>query len=217
MKRTAALFLVLVMILSMLSACSGLSAKEEGNPAETEETEERGISLEGLKTIGDLISLEAEWTETSLYQDMGLLVYGFSKNGGIYQARASFDDAFYQAYEDLDMMDDHYEDDYTALVSPLEITEIIDLTDRIPSQEEMDTVIGKTGEELFEEGWYNSGWNLDTMEFYMVKGLFTCKMVMEGETGDYDEFDEDDLAGLVVKSVSFEGPGDLTLIDFDEK
>ena len=99
--------------------------------------------------------------------------------------------------------------DYTLKISRLE-----NLSEMLPSQEEMNKWVGKTGQDLFDADWTNSGWNLDEMVFWMNYGAFQYDVVMEGEVKTPDDFGDEDINSLVVKSVAYNGQlGDATEIN----
>ena len=89
------------------------------------------------------------------------------------------------------------------------------LSNEIIPQEELDKLVGKTGEELFNDGWTDgSGYNLEDMEFWLNKGAFEYTVVFDGKVENYDEFDtEEGVKAFTVKSVKFNGLGDATNIE----
>jgi len=121
-----------------------------------------------------------------------------------------------EALFDLDWEDPNRDEKERELISPLKVVSIDNLTESIPSQEELDKLVGKTGAELFDDGWYNSGWSLYDMEnptFYMSKGPYSYNMVMIGDIADPENFEEEDVGLLVVKSVTFDSISDPTYLD----
>ncbi|MBQ1619665.1 MAG: hypothetical protein II094_01595, partial [Oscillospiraceae bacterium] len=113
----------------------------------------------------------------------------------------------------LDFEDPQHDEKLNALIAPLEVVRIDNLNDTILTQEQLDALVGKTGEELFNEGWTNSGWNLQDMEFYMSYGAFDYLVTFEGSVDNYEDFEEEDINPLVVKSAVYYGRGDLTNTD----
>ena len=103
-------------------------------------------------------------------------------------------------------------------VYPLPVATLENLTEKIPTQEELDKWIGKTGKELFADGW-------DSYMYYNVKdvsaglyhGDFMYDVVFEydGEpmenTDDFDIFDK--YKDLKIKSIHYAGIGNATNIE----
>ena len=96
----------------------------------------------------------------------------------------------------------------------MKIAKIENLSDAVPTQEELDKLVGKTGEELLEDNWYSSGYDLDSMEFTMGHGLFLYTVTFEGKVEVTDDFDENEaIKPLKVKSVVYYDLGDTTNLD----
>ena len=171
-------------------------------PAVTEETAE-------FKTMGDVFVYESPnngCNETKY-------VYVFEKDGVFYRAVAELPADVSETIWALDFFDEKYSEKLQEAIAPLPIAELENLTERIPAQTELDALIGKTGQELKDEGWTISAWQLDDMEFTLNHGPFAYTVFMEGDyvpNENYD-FDEDaDFAPLKVKSVTYCGIGDAT-------
>ena len=97
----------------------------------------------------------------------------------------------------------------------MEIDKLENLSDTVIPQEELDKLVGKTGEELINDGWNaGMGYNLETMEFYLNKGAFEYTVVFDGKLENSDDFDEEEaIKPLVVKSVTLNGIGDATNVE----
>lgn len=214
MKRCLAIMFTLILAVSLLAGCGG---KSGGGAAET--TEET-FSPDSLKTMADVIALG----ETVKEQDEdfncqtssveGKLGYVFNYKGTYYRVIADMPKDVFEASMNLDFSDENYEQKYNELISPLEIVSCENLSEQIPPQEELDKLVGKTGEDLLNDGWYSSGYNLDEMEFYLNKDPFLYNVVFEGKLEQSDDFDETEaIKPLKVISVEFSGLGNATGID----
>ena len=207
MKKVLAMLLAVLMLAS-LAACGG---KPETKPAQTGTAE-----IESLKTIGDVLALgEPANYQSACYEDK--FVYAFEKDGTYYRAIAEITQETFDAIMNLEY-DDTYDEKYNAIISPLEITKWENLGELIPAQEELDKLVGKIGEELFNDGWnISSGYNLDTAEFYMANGLFEYVVAFDATfppNSNTDDFDEvAAIAPLTVKSVTFYGLGNATEVE----
>ena len=82
-----------------------------------------------------------------------------------------------------------------------------------PSQEELDKLVGKTVQDLFDEGWTCWGWNLGDHILWMYGGPFSYTVEFTGELNDTEYFDESEAGSMTVKSVTYDGLGDATELD----
>ncbi len=206
MKKTLAIILALSLVVCFLVAC--------GNKKDNETPSADAASVDSFKTIGDIISNEsAVYNQAASYN--GKFIYVFEMNGDYYRAVTPIDDKTSDAIFSLDMTKDDYQEKYNNLASPLVIEKIDSLNDQIVPQEELDKLVGKTCEELVNDGWSNDGeYNLDSMEFWMNKGAFEYTVVLDGKIENTDEFDfENDAKSFTVKSITLNGLGDATNID----
>ncbi|MGX8715351.1 MAG: hypothetical protein ACSW8A_06330, partial [Lachnospiraceae bacterium] len=175
-------------------------------------TNEAHVDLDKVKTMGELMGLPDYGTTG--YESK--FIYGFEQDGMYYQAVAEMPEDVAEAFFALDFSDDFYHEKMAEIVSPLKVVKIRNLSEEEPSQEAMDALIGKTGKELFDDGWTNSGWNLDTMEFYMDHGPFGYILDMDGDIGNPDDFSEEDIENLTVLDVTYNGITDMTFYEDED-
>lgn len=199
--KTLLCLLTAACLLCTVAACGSSKTEAASAPAAAEEP--------AFKTMSDVFayeSINSGFSETKY-------VYVFEKDGIIYRAVAELTRDASEIIWNLDLFDEHYDEKVIEAVAPLPIAQLENLTERIPTQTELDALIGKTGQELKDEGWTISGWQLDDMEFTLEHGPFAYTVVMEGDytpNENYD-FDEDaDFGPLKVKSVTYYGIGDAT-------
>lgn len=172
-------------------------------------TDETPVDLDAAKTMGELLGLPDYGRAcTEKYY-----VYGFEQDEHIYRAVAEITPEQVDAVFDLDWDDEQYVEKLRAIVGDAPLLRIDDVTAGIPSQAELDALIGKTAGELFESGWYESGWNLQDNILYMENGFYSYIMGFEDTTGNYDISEQSDLDPLVITSVKFDRIGDATWID----
>ena len=207
MKRIVSLLLVLLMAVCMLTACGG--SKDE--PKE----KSAGVSVDSLKTIGDIIEAAPEDLQSAVYEDK--VVYAFKMGDNFYRAIAAISKEDSDAYMKVDFADEDYQEQQNKIVAPLKIDKIEDLSDQLISQEELDKLVGKTGKELVEDGWtYNGSYFLEEMQFELNKGPFVYMFVFDGSVDekDYEDYDaEKGTRDMKVKSASFSALGDATNIE----
>lgn len=201
MKKALSLVLTLLLVAALITACG--KAGDTGNTATPGE----------FKTIGDIINTAGAEQLQSATVD-GNYVFVYSLNGSYYRAVTALTEEQDEAIWSLDILADDYDAKLAELISPLVIDRIEDLSAFALTAEELEQWVGKTGEELFDAGWTDAGWNLDGMVFWMDYGPFQYDVVMEGEVGDWDSFEEEDIYSLTVKSVTPNGQlGDATNLD----
>ena len=172
-------------------------------------TDETHVDLDKVTTIGELLGL-ANYGYTATED---VYVTAFEQDWIFYRAVAELPKEASEALFALDWEDPDYDAKQRDIVSPLKVTLIENLTEKIPTEEELDKLVGKKGEDLLNDGWYISGWNLETMEFSMNHKAYAFKVTFEGAVENFDEFDDEDVGPLVVKSVVFEDYGDCAYAD----
>ena len=72
-------------------------------------------------------------------------------------AEAKMSDEQYEAYEAIDFADDDAEAQQQAIIFAVQDVTITDVTDKVPTQDVLDSWIGKTCADLEEAGFYESG------------------------------------------------------------
>ena len=211
MKRILSLLLVLIMTVFALAGCGGSGGESGGGSGGGSD---EPVSVDSLKTFGDILSLDLEENQWAVYN--GIAVYAFKLGDTYYRAKATISEEDAEKLFSIDFSDDDYEAQQEAILSPLVIDEIENLSDQMLSQEEMDALVGKTGQELQDAGWTFSGHDLESMEFWMGYGPFIYSVFFDGEVAeaDWESFDDEaDTKDLTVKAVSFNMLGDATNIE----
>ena len=213
MKRTTALFLALILALSLLTGC-GFSAGTGGGETSSATVEigvEEDKIVSAAKTMGEVINLEGAEFRGRSFTDEDF-VYLFELNGISYRAAAKLTPQLSEKLFELDINDSSYDDSVAELISSVEINQLDNLTRAIPPQKELDKLVGKTGQELFDDGWTYWFYDLDEMKAGLNSGLFAYEVFFDydGEpmenTDDFDFYEE--FKDLKVKSVTFTGLGD---------
>ena len=171
------------------------------------------VDLDKVKVLGDLLGLP----------DLGYgfsgetYVYAFEQDDNTYRAICDIPEEVSQALFDLDFDDPDYSKKQNELISPLPVRAIENLTEGIPSQEEVEQYIGKTGQELIDAGWSVYFYNLENLEFGMNGGVYSYAITFTGEVPDAENFDEyTDMGGLTVSAITCDGIGDPTWIEMPE-
>jgi len=207
MKHFAAFALAAVMALGCCACGQAPSSDAAGQGESTAAS--AAVPADQLKTLGDAFAIESEYTMAS-YNEQGY-VYVFDNGGVPMRVVADMTKDAYAEIDKVDYSESDVDEKIRAIVSPLPIKTVEDLSTGIPAQEELDKLIGKTGQDLLDEGYVTTGdWMFsdDGTEFSMAKGLYQY-MVKFNEILNKDgtpEIDnpDDAIKDLTVKSVTYE-------------
>ena len=208
MKKTIALLLAFFVTALLLTGCGKTGGEADaGTDAGNRET-----VLDTLKTIGDVIALSGDTRQISTYDED--VVYAFEVDGTYFRARAKISGDARDAFREIDYSDPDHEEKENEILAPLPIDEIENLSEELLTGEEMKALVGKTGQDLLNDGWTCDGYNLDKMEFWMEYGPFLYTVVFNEKIAeaDYDSFRDEDIGDLTVRSVTFLTLGDATAI-----
>ena len=172
------------------------------------------VDLDAVKTLGELLGLPdvgSSLTGTTY-------VYAFEQDGNTYRAICDVTEETAQAIFDLDFDDPDYDKKLNELIAPLPVKVIENLTENLPTQQEADQYVGKTGQELIDAGWTVHFYNLDELRFGMTYGIYSYDIIFEGTIKDPENFNEDtDMGGLTVKTITCDGIGDATYMEMPEE
>jgi len=213
MKKTT-LTLIAVLIMCLFAGCG---SQDAGSPADGGSSEAGTVDLAAIKTLGDAFAVnnKDEYSEQrSIYQ--GKYIYAFTVGEVAYRVTAELPSDIEDKIMALEF-DDDYDKNEKELVSDLPVSSAEDLTGQILSQEELDALIGKTGQELADMGWRGgSFYNGETREAWLEYGPYAYSIHFDGEVlspsaDDFDDFE--DLADRKVLDAVLEGLGDATHID----
>ena len=215
MKKTIILFLMIMLVMFNLCACGGPT-----KPANNNETIEEAKVIDAgpvdfnpstIKTMGDFYKYKND--EFYNYQD------GYTETK--YQMAIEINNVYYRAtttlpegvYEKISQVDFDKKDDIVKeLVLPLPVEKFENLNDMIPSQDEINKYVGKTGKELFDEGWTYMYYNVEDVSAGLCYGPFLYDVVFEYNgtpmvnTDDFDFYKE--FGDLKVKSIWYTEVGD---------
>ena len=168
------------------------------------------IALEDstFKTLSDVLTMEKEQYSYSMSEE--LYVIAFEANGAYYRVEAEITPEIVEAADAIDFFDEERDQKLDALLGPLPVSRVGDISACLPTQAELDALVGKTGQELldmgFEHGMGYSFW--DKAEFYLTKDLFEYHVYFNEkvpEMEDYDAVLEEILASLTVEKAEVFG------------
>ena len=204
MKKIAALVLTIAVALFVFTACGESGNNGSGAAGDFDPSQ--------LKTLGDVFARADEDEYQEAYSETDY-IFAFVVDGVYYRAVAEMPKDVSDAVWAIEPGENSIQK-VRDLVSPLEVAYVENLSEQIPGQEELDKLIGKTGQDLFDDGWTYWYYDLDDMEAGLNHGAFayTVLFAYDGEqmenTDDFDFYEA--FNDLPVASVTFAGLGDAT-------
>lgn len=213
MKRILAIVMALVLVLSALTACSSKSNKNDtaGKDAAA------SFDPSQVKTMGDAFAYEDEEQQQQEAYTETEYIFVFQVGDVYYRAVADIPKDVSDEIWAIEFEDENRDQKVRDLVSPLPLTSLENLNEQILSQDELDRLIGKTGQDLFDAGWTNWYYNLEDMEAGMYYGPFSymVKFAYDGEpmenTDDFDFYEA--FKDLKILSVTYDGLGDASNLE----
>ena len=202
MKKTISLMLAVMSALILSAGCGAASSPEESPTAFAASK----TDMDSIQTIVDIAEKRTgDFYERAVYDDRYVCV--FEQDGIYYRATAALPSDTFDAMMDLDFADENYEQKYEALVGGLKIDQMENLSEKIPSQEELSSrYAGKTGEELLNLGWTITGYDIDEMVFFLEDDLFRYDVVFDGKPEKKEGFNEyEEIRPLTVRSITWSG------------
>lgn len=165
-----------------------------------------------FKTLADVFAAEGELYAFSISPDK--FASAFPVDGVYYRVEAEIPADVYEKLDAIDFFDETREEQEQALLSPLPVTRVGDLSNGIPAKEELDALVGLTGQDLLEMGFeYGSGYSFwDKAEMYLVQGLYEYHVYFNEkvpEMENYDEVMDELMPTLTVEKVEFFMPAGI--------
>ena len=202
--------IMILMTAILLTGC-GNSTKPATDAEQTQGTA-ASADVTSFKTMADAFAAEGDERERSYNDDY--YVYVYQKDGIFYRVVAKMTPEIREQLDEVDIFDPDFADKEKEIAGQLVIEKAENLSDLIPSQEELDKLVGKTGQDLLDDGWTEGyGYNLDSMEFWLNHGPFNYTVVFESDQ-QYENTDDFDvwatIAPLKIKSVTFNDLGDAS-------
>ena len=203
MKKLLTLLLAAVMVFA-LAACGNSAA-----PAGSAEAQSGEIT-----TLGDALRMGRETQYVGSWNDEQY-VYVFDNNGVPTRVAAPMTAELVEQMESV-LFSDAEEDEKDAKVLEIiggqPVTSVEDLTSEMLSQEELDALVGKTGQELLDAGWTDQGshWDGgDGLVVEMTQGIFDYEIHFN-ESAEFaeDQSAEEVIPDLTVKSAAYYGFAD---------
>lgn len=195
-KTITTLALALSLVFAPLAGCSDSS--DQGDDATTEPTEQTEqttgtaapVDIENWKTLGD--ALASKTAEIGSSYDEEHYIAAFEAGDKVIRVVAKMDPETSEKLNALDLLDDNYDKELNDLISSLELESAEDITDEALTQDELDALAGKTGQELVDDGFVFVSYAVygaeDDSAATMDKGNFSyCVSFDSGVSEDQSE------------------------------
>ena len=207
MKRIMFFLLAAVILLAGCGAGSTGSPAAGSSQGKASGQEAGKDIVDNLKTIGDIKQLDDDMVrEEAYFEDFYACV--IDVDGTLYRLAAELPEDVSKQIWSIDFEDEDRDEKVNELLKPLEITRKDNFSELIIPQEELDKLVGKTGQDLLDDGWYSGGYNLENMEFWMYKDPFMYTVVFEGTAEPTEDGDDNEMIkDLKVKSVTYTSLG----------
>lgn len=194
MKKLLTVLLIALLILSAAACTKNTPASSSVDPAQ-------------WKTLGDIWEYEF-WGSVV---EEGTYIRVFKAEDGYYRVETDVTEDVTEKLDAIDFFDKTGEEQEKALMKDLPIKTIINLSEVLLSQSDLDALAGKTGQELLDMGFVPQGSNgFSTQEQLSWATLEKGPFVYEVTFQEYVDVDDDPniaavIRPLTVKSVTFSG------------
>lgn len=137
------------------------------------------------------------------------------KDGRYYQIHGTLSQEKGKAMQELDVFDDSYETKRSEILSDVQVTDVLDFTDRVLSGDKAAAYAGKEVQALIDDGFEMSGWIFsdEVSMVYVDKDQldYKCHVTLPEGFDINGEFEYEDLHPFVIESVEFNEPATLPL------
>lgn len=212
MKNTTRTLTTMALALSLavvpLAGCSGSS--DQGGDATTEPTEQTEpaaepaapVDVDSWKTLGD--ALASKTADMGSSHDDNHYIAVFEAGDKVIRVVATLDSETARKIDDLDPLAANYEKDLNELIAGLELESAQDITDDELSQAELSALVGKTGQELVDDGFVFVDYAMygaeDESAANMDKGFFSYCITFDA--GVVEDQSEDEGAAIMSAKVT---------------
>ena len=216
MKRFTARLTTLALTMALatvpLTACGGAGSSDAGaDGADSAASQTAKVDTSSWKTMGDALATVTS-DEISYSYNEKYFVCVFEADGARIRTVAEADPAIEGKFADLDFGMEDYAKKFTEIVADLKLVSAEDITAEQMGPEELDTFVGKTGQELVDAGFV-----FESYSFYggeetgvtMGKGNFSYEVTFDTKVSE-DQTEDEGAAIMGAKSTIVEGFGNLS-------
>lgn len=199
------LLLSFVLVFSMVG-CGGAEDKN------TEEKKVEITSIDQLLNEDYMYSTSGPAEDSNVWTGVYLKAEDYS---AAYRVVINFTEDELAAYNALDFVEEDAEQKMLDILKGAKDCTITDITDQIPTQDELDKeFVGKTIGELEETGFENSGQTNDEqghVQFFYDGPEYNVLVVPKEEIEDIDDYSPNDIRALEIGTAKFWGFSDSIL------
>ena len=189
--KLGTLVFCMVLVLGLLSACGGQQAASESSSG-ADAAAISTVDASSWKTLGDALAAKTE--DLSSGWDDNYYIVAFKAGDSLFRVVAKSEEGIQDKTGELDFLADDYDDKLLEVIGGLEIVSVEDLTAEVPTQEQLDAMVGKTGQELIDDGWAFQSYFMtggDETGATFTKGMIACNVTfgakVSTEAADSDE------------------------------
>lgn len=219
-KKMAALVLAATIACMMLVACSGQqtgssssassSAAASSSAEQSASSTAAGVDISGWKTLGD--ALAAATGKPGSGGDEKTYVAVFEVGDSFVRVVAKMEPGLYDKIRALDYGSDDYDKKFAELAGGLAIESAEDITSGKLSQDALDAYVGKTGQDLMDDGFEFSSYYMfagDETGASMDKGFFSYGVTFDAKVPEDKAEDQGaSIKDATVKAIQFVGVAD---------
>ena len=220
MKRLATLALALALATLPLTACGGASGSDAGtdsadSPAASEAAP---IDTSSWTTLGEALAIaddESDGISYSYNEDYFVCV--FESNGSRVRTVSEMDPSIEGKFDDLDYDAKDYTKQFAGIVGNLKLKSAEDITADVMSQDELDALVGKTGQELVDDGFVFESYNFyggEQTGADMGRGYYSYDITFDTQISE-DQTEDEGASIMGAKVTAIEGFGNLSSAALD--
>lgn len=208
--RTVAAMLALALAAAPLAACGGQATQgDEAEPTTTEQTQTMAdVDVSSWKTLGDALACDSGENNTAGWDETHYVTV-FSAGDTVVRVVAKMDAETSDKLDALDLTKDDYDEKFLELMGGLPLESAEDLGDQKLTQDELDAYVGKTGQDLVDDGFaFESYWMYGGEETGVTyaKGYLAYNATFDVTVAD-DETEDEGAAVMDKAIVSMEYAG----------
>lgn len=147
-RRITAAALTLALVATPLTACSGGESTDDASSSSTT-SQTASTDSSSWKTVSDVPILDGMYSWG--YDDVNWVCV-LESNGTFYRIVVKLDDEANKRIEEIDWDKGEVEKQTLDAIANLPLASVEDLSGDVVSQEELDALVGKTGQELVDAG-----------------------------------------------------------------
>lgn len=209
-KNLTAAMLALALTALPLAGCGGQTSETEADDASAGQEQLAPMDVSSWTTLGDAVAYQAEeGSNTAAWDENHYVTMFDTTDGGVVRVVAKMDPETYDAFGELSILDDDYNEKFLEVMGGLELEIAEDLSDGVLAQDQLDAYVGKTGQDLVDEGFvFESYWMYGGEETgaTMSQGYYAYNVTFDVSITD-DQYEDEGAAimGATIKAMEYAG------------